>query len=64
MLAVLHTELVRGGLRPVVAVRAVGRWLRSPDRRLPATLAPTSIRVDDPELTDPAYRTAMVLHGL
>ncbi|MFI1195443.1 CHAT domain-containing protein [Micromonospora sp. NPDC020750] len=64
MLAVLHTGLVRGGLRPAAAVRAVRRWLASPDRTTPAGLAPAPMDVTGPALADPAYRSAMVYHGI
>ncbi|WP_117672034.1 hypothetical protein [Micromonospora sp. MW-13] len=64
MLAVLHTGLVRGGLRPAAAVRAVRRWLASPDRRTPAGLTPAPMDVTGPALADPEYRSAMVYHGL
>ncbi|WP_320064878.1 CHAT domain-containing protein [Micromonospora sp. RTGN7] len=64
MLAVLHTGLVRGGLRPAAAVRAVRRWLASPNRRTPAGLAPAPMDVAGPTLADPAYRSAMVYHGI
>ncbi len=64
MLNILHTELVRGGLRPAAAVRAVGRRLRAPERIAPALLPATLVGRTDLDLTDPAYRTAMVLRGL
>ncbi|MFD6680172.1 hypothetical protein [Micromonospora parva] len=64
MLNILHTELVRGGLRPAAAVRAVGRRLRAPERIAPALLPVTLAERTDLDLTDPAYRTAMVLRGL
>ncbi|NBE84919.1 CHAT domain-containing protein [Micromonospora rubida] len=64
MLAVLHTGLVRGGLRPAAAVRSVRRWLASPDRRTPAGLAPAPMDVTGPALADPGYRSAMVYHGI
>ncbi|MGC5052864.1 hypothetical protein ACLQ2S_15585 [Micromonospora sp. DT48] len=61
MLTLLHTELVRGGLRPAAAVRAVGRRLQDPARIAPAQLPPALTAAD---LADPAYRTAMVLRGI
>ncbi|WP_405095141.1 hypothetical protein [Micromonospora sp. NBC_01412] len=64
MLAVLHTGLVRGGLRPAAAVRSVRRWLASPDRRTPAGLAPAPMDVTGPALADPVYRSAMLYHGI
>ncbi|MEU7753084.1 hypothetical protein [Micromonospora sp. NPDC049171] len=64
MLTLLHTELVRGGLRPAAAVRAVGRRLRDPGRIAPALLPATLAGRTDLDLTDPAYRSAMVLRGL
>ncbi|MEH0844160.1 hypothetical protein V6U81_17370 [Micromonospora sp. CPCC 205711] len=64
MLTILHTELVRGGLRPAAAVRAVGRRLRDSGRIAPAQLPATLAGRTDLDLTDPAYRTAMVLRGL
>ncbi|RAO31951.1 hypothetical protein ONO23_03711 [Micromonospora noduli] len=64
MLTLLHTELVRGGLRPAAAVRAVGRRLRAPGRIAPTLLPATLAGRTDLDLTDPAYRTAMVLRGL
>lgn len=64
MLAVLHTGLVRGGLGPAAAVRAVRRWLAAPDRRAPAGLTPAPMDVTAPALADPAYRAALVYHGI
>ncbi|MGB2567917.1 hypothetical protein ACPFP2_05625 [Micromonospora citrea] len=64
MLTLLHTELVRGGLRPAAAVRALGRRLRDPARIAPAQLPPALARRTDLDLTDPAYRAALVLRGL
>ena len=64
MLTLLHTELVRGGLRPAAAVRAVGRRLRDPDRIAPAQLPPALAGRAALDLADPAYRTAMVLRGI
>ncbi|MEU8154586.1 hypothetical protein AB0B94_13055 [Micromonospora sp. NPDC048986] len=63
MLNILHTELVRGGLRPAAAVRAVGRRLQAPERIAP-TLLPATLAGRTVDLTEPAYRTAMVLRGL
>ncbi|MEU1684795.1 hypothetical protein [Micromonospora sp. NPDC005707] len=64
MLTLLHTELVRGGLRPAAAVRAVGRRLRDPSRIASAQLPPALAGRTGLDLADPTYRTAMVLRGL
>ena len=61
----LHARLVDAGEEPAAAVAAVRRWLADPDRSAPEYL-PSWLedRARDHELADPAYREALVHHGV
>jgi hypothetical protein len=61
----LHARLADAGEEPAVAVAAVRRWLADPDRSPSEYLPPwLAARASDPDLADPAYRDALVHHGL
>jgi hypothetical protein len=61
----LHSRLVDAGEQPAVAVAAVHGWLADPDRSAPDYLPSwLEARARDPELADPAYREALVHHGV
>ena len=61
----LHARLADAGEEPAVAVAAVRRWLADPDRSPSEYLPPwLEARASVPDLADPAYREALVHHGV
>ena len=62
---VLHAELVDARCAPATAVARVRSWLADPHRSVPGHLPPwLETRAGDPDLADPAYRDALVHHGV